>query len=145
MTLKFLGWIPAERVDAFARVVDEQARSTQPITSRLGRVTAFPSERRARVIVAELDDPEGRVAELAARLEAAAEALGVARETRAFRPHVTFGRIKRPVDATAWLEAAELEPAPLLFRELRLYQSLLLPTGSVYQVLRSAPLEGAGI
>lgn len=142
LTLKFLGWVPADRVEAFAGVADELARLTPPIASRLALATAFPNERRARVVVVELDDPAGRLAELASNVEAAADALGVAPETRAFRPHVTLARIKRPCDASGWLGAAELEAAPVDFSELRLYRSHLLPTGSVYEVIRSARLAG---
>jgi RNA 2',3'-cyclic 3'-phosphodiesterase len=142
LTLQFLGGVPADRVESFAGVADELARSTPPIASRFAGVTAFPNERRARVVVVELDDAAGRLAELATRVDAAAEVLGVPPEGRAFRPHVTLARIQRACDASGWLAGAELEPARADFTELRLYRSHLLPTGSVYEVLRSARLAG---
>jgi 2'-5' RNA ligase len=80
------------------------------------------------------------LAELAAGLEDDAAALGVRRETRDYRPHVTLARFKRPGDARAVLGAANIEPLVVECRTARLYRSELGPSGSRYTVLAEQQL-----
>jgi 2'-5' RNA ligase len=94
-------------------------------------------------VVAELADPGGRVTELARRISEASEKLGVSLEERAFRPHVTLARLRRPTDVRDWLAHATLEGVTLRFDELRLYESVLHPQGSRYSVLGRAEFAGS--
>jgi 2'-5' RNA ligase len=141
VTLKFVGWIDPDKVGQLSEALD--VASDPPIETRLLRLVAFGSARRARIVAAELDDPQGRIAGLAEHFEARAEELGIARETRPFRPHVTLIRIKRPGDVGDWLEAAELAPVEAALDEVVLYQSILHPTGSEYRPLLTVRL-GSG-
>ena len=103
-------------------------------------MTAFKSPKRARVVVASLADEGSIAADLVDRVESRVEELGIPREDRRFRPHVTVARIKRPGNASDFIDVAALEPAAFVLDELRLYRSRLLPTGSEYTVLASEKL-----
>jgi RNA 2',3'-cyclic 3'-phosphodiesterase len=141
-TLKFLGWIEADRVDELWSMALVFARVLPPIHAKLDQVTSFGPARRARVIVASVTDQSGVMKQLARDLEAGAEGLGVPREEREFRAHVTLARLSDPCNVSAWLTAAAFEPVPLAFRELCLYRSELSPHGGVYSVLERLPLSG---
>lgn len=94
MTIKFLGEVSL--VDVGRPLVAALAPSVSTALPLLGeaRIDGFPSAEDARVIVLSCSDPKGDIARLAAVAEDAAERFGVAREARAFHPHVTLGRSK---------------------------------------------------
>ena len=81
-----------------------------------------------------------------AELEEACYELGWAKETRAFRPHITIGRVRDPDEATALADihlGIKIEPVEFEVAEIVIYESKLQPTGSVYSRLASIPLSGA--
>jgi len=143
LTLCFLGYVERAAIPDFMRVLEERARVPPP-TARFTVLGAFSSTKRARVVVAELDDGEGRIAALARGLAIAAEKLGVPLEERAFRPHVTLARLKRPADVRDWLEHATLDPVAVPLGEIRLYESRLHPTGAHYSMLARAEFLAPG-
>jgi len=142
VTLCFLGSVSREAIPEFVSVLDASAR-VPPMTARFAGLGAFSSAKRARVVVAELADPEGRLTALAQTIALGAEKLGVPLEARVFRPHVTLARLKRPSDARDWLDHATLDPVAAEFNEVRLYQSLLDPAGGRYSVLARAEFQGS--
>jgi 2'-5' RNA ligase len=103
--------------------------------ARISDVTAFPCESDAHIVVIELE-PAPFVA-LAEEIESRAESLGILREERALRPHVTIARTRRAVDARAWLEGAATDEE-IAFRELALYRSELSSNGPRYTALGRA-------
>jgi RNA 2',3'-cyclic 3'-phosphodiesterase len=134
LTIKFVGWAAEDRVAAFRELVLAEGPRTPVVMTRFARISAFPAPRRARVLVAELCDPDARLAELAERVEAAAEGLGVSRERRSFRPHVTLARANPAANLAKYQDL----PPPrgdVELCELVLFHSLLLPSGSVYTSL----------
>jgi 2'-5' RNA ligase len=97
------------------------------------RLGAFPSAELAQVVVIELGDPDGELAKLAQRTEKLATKLGVERETRVFRPHVTLARLKRAYDARRWLRPELVDGfAECRFVRISLVRSDLSETGSRY-------------
>jgi 2'-5' RNA ligase len=84
------------------------------------------------------------LAELAADTDEAAASLGIARETRLFRAHLTLARIKNPAHL-GMLREAIMREGPLDFgsfeaRTFFLYRSQLRRGGSVYTKLAEFPL-----
>jgi 2'-5' RNA ligase len=142
VTLKFLGSIAEDALPTLIEALEREARCTPRIATAAAALSAFPVPRRAGVLVLRLDDPGGVLATLAAALERAAQRVGVPPERRPFKAHVTLARSKPPSDVRALIAEHAFEPQPLVFDELRLYASLLRPTGSEYTVLAAAPLAG---
>ncbi len=140
LTLKFMASLPAAAVaplgKALAPLVDGGA--PQPGTCHL---RAFPSVEQASVIVIELADPRGDLSRLAAKIEKLTSRQGVPRESRAFVPHVTIARLKRPYDSNRWLRPELAEAAgEFNVARLTLYRSDLGASkqgGSVYVPLAS--------
>ena len=140
LTLKFLGEVSAEQAAALAERIDRRLQDRERVSTHWTKVKSFGPRRRARVIVAEVHACDS-LRRLAQEMEEEAFALGIPREERPFRPHITLARIKRPCDASAWLDAARLEPAELRFDQLVLYRSQLTASGGVYSMLRNFPLR----
>ena len=144
VTLKFLGWVDTEAVDPVATALALVASSHQPSTITLAGLGAFPSERRARVLWAGLDDPAGLLKALASGLEAALAPLGFGVEKRDFTPHLTLARFKPPASLAGVLsEERGVAPARFDVDHLVLYRSQLHPKGASYEVLGTIPLGAA--
>jgi 2'-5' RNA ligase len=88
-----------------------------------------------------------RLGRLQVRLDKALEPLGFLREERAFRPHLTVGRVKdprRPPDLTRPLaDVTILRCNSFDVREILLYKSDLRPTGAIYTKLQNLPFAGS--
>jgi 2'-5' RNA ligase len=133
VTLKFMGELADDAVAPLGkalRVLVEGKAAPRPGAFKLD---AFPSVEDARVIVVALEDPEGDLAKLAQSVDKAAAKVGVARDARKFRPHVTLARLKRGYDARRWLRP-ELSDGAEECRasHLTLYRSQLGSEGSTY-------------
>jgi len=108
LTLKFLGWVASDRVEAIGTHTARIASGASPMGLQLVGFGAFPSAQRARVLWAGVKEDAGRVAltMLAGRIEQAMALLGFPPEERPFSPHLTLARIDRPRLAPAlaqWL------------------------------------------
>ncbi|MGH3117497.1 MAG: RNA 2',3'-cyclic phosphodiesterase [Gaiellales bacterium] len=138
LTMKFLGWTPADRLEGVVHVCEMVAASRQPGTIALTRLGAFPSQRRVRVLWMGVDDPSGLLTELAADLDGAFEALGFAAEGRVYTPHLTLARFKLPVPLKSGFPELDAPPHdPVLVERIELFRSHLSPTGARYEVIRS--------
>ncbi len=145
LTLKFMGYVEKSQTDALAASLLECTRDRAPIAVTARDLAAFPKPRGARVIALELDDPEALLTELASALDAAATPFGVPREKRPFRAHVTLGRFPEPVDVRRAIEHSRFAPLSVVLDRVRLYQSILLNSGSEYGALAEAELNaGSG-
>lgn len=142
VTLKFLGSIAEDALPSLVAALESEARRTPPIAMLATELTAFPSPRRAGVLVLRLHDGSGVTAALASALERAAQHVGVAPETRPFEAHVTLARSKPPSDVRALIAGHAFEAHPFAFDQVRLYASTLRRTGSEYTVLAAAALAG---
>ncbi len=140
LTLKFLGWVAAEDLPKLAEELADAARHHPAFQVETGLLDAFPSPRRGRVIVLHLDDAARRIAALAEACETIGETIGVPRETRAFKSHVTLARLSDPGDVRALLEKVPFPKLGARFTSVRLYRSTLLPSGSQYSLLSEATL-----
>lgn len=95
VTLKFLGSTYPRLVDRVTEAIGDVATAGQPFETRVDGLGAFPSQRRAAVLWAGLDDAGGRMSALASALDTAL-AKEFAPEERAFTPHLTVARFKPP-------------------------------------------------
>lgn len=145
VTMKFLGSVEPERLEALGAALSEAFASVAPFSVDVGAFGAFPSARRASVIFAGVGDQEGRLGACAAIVESIAERLGFTPGTRPFQGHVTVGRHKRGVlDASAVVESwADRRFGAIPVRELHVYESQLGSEGSTYILRHRAQLAGA--
>lgn len=144
LTLKFLGNIHPAQVDKIAETAARAVENEPPLTLRPSGLGAFPSRRKPRVIWVGMEGEVQRLTRIQARVENALEPLGFVREKRAFRPHLTIGRVKDHrriqalIDAMAELKISEFDSFDVT--EIILYKSNLRPTGAIYTKLHRMPL-----
>jgi 2'-5' RNA ligase len=152
VTLRFLGDIDPAQVAPLARCVGEELSGLSPFRMELGHVQLFPSPRRPRVVALEVE-PAERLAELAAAVERGARAEGFEPEERAFRAHLTLGRLKPRARAQRGASPAGAgapatrglgaKGATCDVAEVVLFRSELSSEGAKYTVLERMPLGGS--
>lgn len=145
LTLKFLGDVEQDRLDGIIQSLNDAVQYTEPLGLAVSGAGVFPSTRKPRVLWLGITDADDRLSELSCNLEAAMENLGFPKEDRRFAPHLTIARIRDP-NRSSDLAAEHIRRgfAPMEFTvsEVALYESKLLPTGSVYSKLGTYPLKG---
>lgn len=143
LTLKFLGDVPEHAVDPLHDALHDVASTHRVSKLELGGLGAFPNLRAPRVVWLGVE-PDGRLELLQHDIESACAVLGYEVEGRPFRPHITLGRVRKPLsrDAARTLAAtarhvtytSTVEPATV-----DLMQSQLTPAGPRYSVVAALP------
>jgi 2'-5' RNA ligase len=138
LTLKFFGNVELHRVqmisDAAARTVAEFSA----IEISIGSTGVFPRRSRPQVLWIGVGDPSGKFSALQQRFEDECAAMGFAKEDRAFRPHLTIARIRRPESARRLVDThlnIQFEPIPVTLTELFVFRSELSSKGSKYTAI----------
>lgn len=146
LTLKFLGDVPAARLEELQTAAARAAETVAPFRLWLRTAGAFPPRGSPRVLWLGLADEAGRLAELRRRLEDECAGADFARDSRPFHAHVTVARIRAGDDAARQLKRlhAELSFAPVEFAVAGfvLVRSELGAGGSRYTVLSHHALGG---
>ena len=96
VTLKFLGYVEPERLEAVARGVEAAVRGIGPFEVELAEVGAFPKITRPSVVWVGVTRGGQEMISLADRIDREMAKIGFERENRPFSPHITVGRVKSP-------------------------------------------------
>lgn len=143
ITLKFLGETPAEALEPVTAATREAVRGWEAFTVSFQGVGAFPNWARPRILWAHVAAGQEALSRLAGHVEEALADLGVTREKRPFRAHVTLGRIPEHVDAPAGpVDSLTLAAGPEHVDRVVVYESRLTPRGAVYTERHSLSLQG---
>jgi 2'-5' RNA ligase len=146
LTLKFLGDIPEQKVDAIGTALERAVEGVAPFQLEVRGLGVFPNPSSARVIWIGFEQSEP-LSLLQARVEQVLEELEFPREDRPFRPHLTLARLKSKDNLKA-LQAYLRETGPsaaagtVPVDELVLFRSDLRPDGARYTRLHVARLQG---
>jgi len=150
LTLKFIGEQPREAADALANALRRAAARHSSLTLDLGGLGAFPSRRQPRIVWLGVA-PDPKLELLHHDVESACEALGYELEGRAFRPHLTLGRVRTGRGSRGAVDAAAATALASAAREVHsrwsvgvdavdLMESQLAPGGPRYAVVARAQL-----
>jgi len=143
LTLKFLGEIDEAQADRVKTILAQVAGHHVPFALRLEGTGAFPAEKSPRVLWVGFTAAPELIA-LQDELDGALEAEGFAREKRAFKPHLTLGRVRGPDrvrNAVLELEKHRAETfGDMIVRKVALFESRLNPLGAEYRVVFEAGL-----
>ena len=144
LTLKFLGSTSAGILKDLETRLSEIAPHAPRFKLQLSNLGVFPSKSRPRILWIGLDDRSDAILRLQSQIEDICHRFGFEREKRAFRPHLTIGRIKEPQKAVELADAhmkTKIEPVEFEVGEIVIYESKLQPTGSVYSIVSTAKLK----
>jgi 2'-5' RNA ligase len=136
LTLRFLGNVAASEIAPLAEHARDALAGSAPFTLTLGAPRGFPAPRHPKVIALPAE-PADALAELAARLEKVVVESGLASEERAFRAHLTIGRVR-----ARRFPALEAPPPSTTqtVREVVLFRSDLSSAGAQYSPLATLSL-----
>ncbi len=142
LTLKFLGNLETQNLPRLLRGALPRLAKAEPFEIELGGFGAFPSARAARVLWVGVSEGVVQLARLARGLEAAASRVGVERERRPYRGHLTVARLREPAEVPiVGLEGPS--GLKVLVREVVLFRSDLSQTGARYSPMARIPLGAA--
>jgi len=151
LTLKFLGETRVEDLDKINKVMDKIAKDFNRFEVSLSDLDAFPSENAPRVIWVGLDDRNNLCSKIAERLEEEMQYFGFKKESRRFKPHLTLGRIRSPMNRLKLVEEIKSqqgyfkrgEALQIQISSLSLIKSTLTPGGPIYETLFKTNLNTA--
>jgi 2'-5' RNA ligase len=146
LTMRFLGEVTRDGLDIVENAVRTAAEKNAAFDVRLAGCGAFPSVRNPRVVWLGAD-PSPHLRSLKQDLERVLSDAGLGRDTRAFHPHLTLGRVSATGRAGAFRgfgdAAAALDyEGTFRARRLDLMRSQLGPEGSRYSMVSSSKLAG---
>ena len=139
VTVKFLGDVDDARISEIIDGLTEAARGIGAFELNVEKIVYLPDARRARVLAVEFDRPAGLM-QLVDQIEDMMQVLGFRREGRAYRPHVTVGRFKRPPRDAPDPESFQAPDAGFTADRLLLMQSILDRAGATYTPLAEVAL-----
>lgn len=145
LTLKFFGNVAVDQVASISGAITRAVNEFSAFEINVGDVGVFPKASRAQVLWIGVNDPSGMMNALHKRLEDECAAEGFEKENRAFRPHLTIARIRRPDGARRLADAhlqMKIESVAVDVTELILFRSELSPKGSKYTAISSHGLVG---
>jgi RNA 2',3'-cyclic 3'-phosphodiesterase len=144
LTMKFFGNVEQEKVSVISAAAEPVMKEFSPVRIEVGTTGVFPRASRPQVLWIGIEDASGALAKLHLQLEDAFAREGFSKEDRAFRPHLTIARIRKPQNA-ARLAQTHLEmnftTVDVTLSELILFRSELSPKGSRYTPLSRHRLE----
>jgi RNA 2',3'-cyclic 3'-phosphodiesterase len=148
LTLKFLGNVPASRVEELVELIRLVCEAFPPLRLRAARIGFFPDARFPRVVWVGMSDLQNRLAALCTAVQSATQPFTKEAPESEFTGHVTLARVKR----------LQREPAKDLARsagrfentmfgewtvdQIELMRSELLMEGARHSLLAALPLLG---
>lgn len=138
LTLKFLGDVPVEAIDAVGEAVQNSAATQAPFSLVFGGIGAFPTLNRPRVIWIGVKHGAETVTHLAKVMNRELKPLGFPIDNR-FHPHLTLGRLRMPMNLQPLKNMLRkydtIDGATVNVNEITVMQSRLQPNGAIYTPL----------
>lgn len=145
LTLKFLGNITVSLAQKIKDILDETAKDFKKIDMTLGQIGVFPNLSSPRIIWIAPDKGIEKIVRLKENVDSKLSSLGIAKEDRPFKAHLTLARLKpmkrKNVDFKKIIADVKIaEQQDIIIDAVHLYQSKLTPKGAIYTKLHSASL-----
>lgn len=145
LTLKFLGDIRSDQVDAIQACMNNAINDLPPFFLHSNGLGCFPSVKRARVLWAgvggQTDVLESVVRQLDQNLN---KAIGMKRDKKRFSPHLTLARIKQPLSPKKVIHLMQdfknEKSEAFKVESIKLYKSTLTSSGAIHEKLFSTKI-----
>jgi 2'-5' RNA ligase len=149
LTLKFLGEVETDRVEAVGDAIREAVETTgvDPFEATVGGLGAFPSREYIRVVWFGIRRGSEELTRLHEAIEARTTEMGFDPEKHEFTPHVTLARMNHAGGkdlVQRVLQERDPEVGTMRVAEVRLAESDLGPGGPAYSTVARFPLGGSG-
>ncbi len=148
LTLKFLGDVPADRIEEIEQALTQACAGIPAFSFSVGGLGCFPNPRRPRVLWVGVQEESSNLKRLQKAIEEGMEELGFSPERRSFHAHLTLGRVRRRTRSGDVRRLGRLvqesdigQVGQMEARAVSLIKSDLRPTGAVYTQLAAVELE----
>jgi 2'-5' RNA ligase len=145
LTVKFFGNVDQAKILGISAAAERAVKGFSAPQIVVGGTGVFPKPNRPQVLWIGIHDPSGTLSKLQQRLEDEFAREGFPKEHRAFRPHLTIARIRKPQYANLLAEAqlqTEFAAVEVTLNELVVFRSELSPKGSKYTAVSRHPSTG---
>lgn len=147
LTVIFMGGVQSEQISSMGDSIGAVCANHASFSIFLKPMGCFPNSRNPRVIWLGIDGDLDRMSGFRDDLQRVLSPFGIKEEERAFRPHLTLGRFKKPGKRQSELEQmiarySDLSSPICTLEELVFFRSDLKPGGAVYTKMLSWPLSG---
>lgn len=136
LTLAFLGNIATTKVENLLGLFDETYQQETPFQTMLTRLTRFPDP--TGRIIALINEPDISLNHLFQITLRLLQKNRLEPDRKEFRPHITLGRIRRAKQVKANFD--QRTNIRLDITKIRLYQSTMTESGSIYTALKETQL-----
>lgn len=148
LTVVFMGNIRSEDVQAIGEDAGDVCIGFEPFEIALKGLGVFPNIRRPRVLWLGLEMDTERVSAFRDILQKRLLDFGIKEEKRAFTPHLTLGRFRKPERNDILLgdiisRYADIKGPVCRLEELVMFKSELKPGGAEYTRLKTFPLKAS--
>lgn len=135
LTLKFLGETNENQLVELIKIVKEIAAKISNFRLQISDTGVFSNVRNPKTLWIDVRDKQGNLTKISQLLENECEKIGFPKERRKYIPHLTIGRVREPHKSkNLAIEHLQnkIEPIEFEVSEIVIYESKLLPTGSIY-------------
>ena len=141
ITLKFFGEIEESMAQKIREALLPLGSQFSPFVVSLKELDAFPSKRRARVVIVRLQKGVETMQAMYEEMEERLTQFDFEREKRAFTPHLTLGRMRDPAPFPNG-DVPAIEAREFVIDQMVLYKSTLTPAGALYAPIWKIKLGG---
>jgi RNA 2',3'-cyclic 3'-phosphodiesterase len=141
LTLKFFGNVEVKRIEKISAAAERAVKEFSTFQIAVGNTGVFPRASRPQVLWIGVSDPSGQLTALQEKFENECAAEGFPKENRAYSPHLTIARLRRPEGARHLADAhlqMKFESTEIELNEIVVFRSELSPKGSKYTVISAA-------
>lgn len=138
LTVKFFGNVEVGRIPRISAAATHTVEQFPKFEIEVGRTGVFPRLSRPQVLWIGINDPSGSLSALQKSFETECAAAGFDKEGRAYHPHLTIARLRKPESARRLADAhlnMNFEPIAVQLNELIVFRSELSSKGSRYTAL----------
>jgi len=135
LTLKFFGNVEMKRIEKISAAAERAVKQFSTFQIGVGGTGVFPKPSRPQVLWIGVSDPPGQLSALQERFEDECAAEGFEKEDRAYRPHLTIARLRKPDGARSLADAhlkMPFETIQIDLKEMVVFRSELSSKGSRY-------------
>ena len=141
VTLKFLGEVPATKLDLLKAALGQIEHSAFPLT--VENLGFFPDAKRPRIFWAGISTPPDTASLLAGKVDHACAFAGFPPEKHAWKPHITLARVGsgKPYPFQSTAADTQKRFGMMMVTQFHIYESTLHPQGSIYNKVATFPLK----
>jgi len=143
LTIRFLGDVASSQVEEIGSAMGRAAGGHNKFRIACGGVGVFPESGNPRVIWVGITKGVDSLSRLSKDINMQLSQLGLPPEDKAFRAHLTLGRVKSRLDRNRLLSLVEKLETPsmeMIAEEVILFRSDLRPQGAIYTPLKRVAL-----